>query len=198
MITTAINILDMLDEMGESYVGSWLSLFSCPKNPEIEYYLKNNAIEFAKKGISITYLVFGQDQDNTYLLGYYALTYKILRLDRNSISRTTEKKVARFGEFDALSGSYSLPAPLIAQFGKNYADKNIAKLFHGNELMDLALDQVAKIQHMAGGRLVYLECEENQILIDFYSKQGFIEFDKRFTTEDDPNAFYLQWMKILK
>lgn len=197
MITEAINILDLVDEMGESFVESWLSLFSCPHNPEIEHYIKNNALEFAKKGISITYLVFGQDQSNTFLVGYYALTYKILRVERSSISRTTEKRIARFGDYDELSGTYSLAAPLIAQFGKNYAD-SVPAGFHGTELMSLVLDQLQKIQRMAGGRLVYLECEDNPFLLDFYSRQGFTPFAKRYTTGDDKELFYHQMMKILK
>ncbi|MDY4791170.1 MAG: hypothetical protein SO237_01165, partial [Erysipelotrichaceae bacterium] len=34
-----------------------LQQFSCAKNLEIEKFVKNNAIDFAKKKISITYLV---------------------------------------------------------------------------------------------------------------------------------------------
>ncbi len=195
MIIEAINLLDLLDQAGESFVQTWLSSFSCKQNPEIEYYLKHNAINFAKKGISITYLIFGKEETTNYLLGYYAITYKILQVNRNNISRTVEKKIARFGEIDALSGSYSLPAPLIAQFGKNSSSPSA---INGSEMMSLALDQVQRIQHMAGGRTVYLECEDNPFLLDFYTRNGFTPFAKRYTTEDEPVTFYHQLLKFLK
>ena len=43
---------------GEDLLSSDLSDFSCPKNPDVEYFLLHNAIEFTKKDQSITYLVF--------------------------------------------------------------------------------------------------------------------------------------------
>ncbi len=183
--------------MGESFVKSWLSSFSRPKNSEVEDYLKNSAVDFAKKGISITYLVFGKDDKKSYLLGYYAVTYKILQVSRSNISRTTERRIARFGELDSLSNAYSLPAPLIAQFSKNFAD-GTPKILTGSELMKLALDQVQNIQHMAGGRIVYLECEDNQFILEFYKKNGFTVFSKRYTDDKDSVVFYHQLLKFLK
>lgn len=44
-----INILDMLGAIGEAELQQCLSDFSCPINPEIEQFVLNNAIEFAKK-----------------------------------------------------------------------------------------------------------------------------------------------------
>ena len=52
-----VNILDMIDAIGEDALISILSDFSCPKNLEIETFIKNKAIEFAKKKPSITYFV---------------------------------------------------------------------------------------------------------------------------------------------
>lgn len=50
---TVINILDLLETVGEEEIGSILSDFSCPQNPEIENFLHNNAVEFAKKKMSM-------------------------------------------------------------------------------------------------------------------------------------------------
>ena len=44
----AINILDMVDAIGEDAVKNILSDFSCPKNVEIESFVKQNALDFAK------------------------------------------------------------------------------------------------------------------------------------------------------
>ncbi len=70
---TVINILDMLETVGEDELCSILSDFLCLKNPEIECFIHNNAIEFAKRKMSITYLVFGGDAR---LIAYFALTHK--------------------------------------------------------------------------------------------------------------------------
>lgn len=74
-----INIQDLMGvntslNIGEKDLNDLLSDFSCPKNPQVEYFLHHNAIEFAKKGQSITYLVF--DNENTNLVGYFSLTIK--------------------------------------------------------------------------------------------------------------------------
>lgn len=49
----------MLESVGEDELSSILSDFSCPKNPEIERFIHNNAIEFAKRKMSITHTVSG-------------------------------------------------------------------------------------------------------------------------------------------
>lgn len=54
---TVANILDLLETIGEDKVSFALSEFSYPKNEEIEKFIHNNAIDFAKKKMSITYLV---------------------------------------------------------------------------------------------------------------------------------------------
>lgn len=58
------NILTLIDEengMGEKAVQNLLSHFSCPRSTEIEYFLKNNAIDFSKRRMSITYLVLDEN-----------------------------------------------------------------------------------------------------------------------------------------
>lgn len=53
-----INILDMIESVGEDTVNAVLSKFSCSRNKEIENFVQNNAVIFAKKKMSITYLVY--------------------------------------------------------------------------------------------------------------------------------------------
>ena len=50
----AVNIRAYLDKDEPTYIGeenlyNLLSDFSCPKNPDVEYFLLHNAIEFTKK-----------------------------------------------------------------------------------------------------------------------------------------------------
>ena len=69
-----INIRDYLplgndNKAGEPMLARVLSGFSCPKNPDVERFLKKNAVEFTKKSQSVTYLVFSVEGKE--LLGYY-------------------------------------------------------------------------------------------------------------------------------
>lgn len=66
-----INLRAYLDKdeqtyVGEESLGDLLSDFSCPDNPDVEYFLLHNAIEFTKKDQSITYLVFHAKTVNFY------------------------------------------------------------------------------------------------------------------------------------
>ena len=58
MSYNVVNILDLIEMLGEAPVQAALSDFSCPKNPDIERFLQQNAIPFARRKISMTHLVF--------------------------------------------------------------------------------------------------------------------------------------------
>lgn len=66
---TVVNILDMLEAIGEENLSAILSDFSCPINKEIENFVWHNAIESAKKKMSITYFLMDVEGDciNLYL-----------------------------------------------------------------------------------------------------------------------------------
>ena len=60
-----ISLKDMLDQFGDDQsVKKILSEFSCPLNADVERFLKNSAIEFAKQSIAPTYLVFSSYKSN--------------------------------------------------------------------------------------------------------------------------------------
>ncbi len=74
------NILDMVEEYGEDAVKEILSVFSCKRekdgeavslNPDIEHFIKNNAIQFARQKVSVSYIV-GDEDDGT-ILGYFTI-----------------------------------------------------------------------------------------------------------------------------
>lgn len=76
------------------------------------------------------------------------------------------KKHARF---DDASQTYALSAFLLAQFGKN--DHAIGEAaISGNDLMALAIDTLRIAQHVIGGGVIFLECEEQEKLLNFYQK----------------------------
>lgn len=54
---TIVNILDMLEAIGEQNLSVILSDFSCQINEEIENFVWNNVIEFAKRKMATTYFL---------------------------------------------------------------------------------------------------------------------------------------------
>ena len=186
----AINILDMVDAIGEDGVKNILSDFSCPKNVEIESFVKQNALDFAKRKMSITYLVF---DENGALVSIFALTHKAVQLANELLSSTMRRKIERHSRLDEQSNSYMLSAFLIAQFGKN---NKYEKHISGNELMDITMNILVAVQREIGGGVVYLECEEKQQLLAFYKneKNNFRVFGERYSNND--NIKYIQLLRL--
>ena len=184
---TVSNILDMIAIGQEDIIESYIQTFSCKKNlqtiekslnPDIERFLKNNAIQFAKMQTAVTYLIF--DNDDGALLGYYTLTHKAITVSAEGLSRQFKDKLQRFSSLDADTNSYTVSAYLIAQIGKNYAIENGIRI-SGSTIMDLANKTLLKAKKIIGGKIVYLDCDDNANLKSFY--QFFILFISSFTVE---------------
>ena len=187
-----VNILDLADIIGEEEVQSILSEFSCEKNMEIEVFVRKNALDFSKKKMSVTYLVFNED---TELAAIFALTHKAVQIGNDGLSKTAKKKMQRFAQLDEESNAYVISAFLIAQFGKNsgYHGEPLS----GNHLMSIVEDVLVQVQKQIGGSVVYLECEEKAVLLNFYQKEenGYRIFDDRFSLVD--NTKYIQLFKFI-
>lgn len=188
-----INILDMIEALGEDETRSILSDFSCSKNHEIENFVKKNAIDFAKRKISITYLVV--DRTET-VRAIFTLTHKALEVGNKSLSNTMRRRMQRYATLDERADSFMTSAFLIAQFGKNdvlVGEENIS----GNALMDLAFEVLTSVQHDIGGGLVYLECEDRKNLLTFYSSEpnAFFKFGERYSETD--NVKYIQLFRFI-
>ena len=186
---TVVNILDMTDAIGETAVKQLLSDFVCPKNHEIEHFIQQNALLFAQKKMSVTYLVIGEKSD---LAAVFTLTHKPLEIADCGLSATTKKRLRRFSVLDESTGSFHTSAFLIAQFGKNFAEG--VSSVPGDMLMELVFEILKKIQHDIGGGLVYLECEDRQSLLDFYQKNLFVPFGTRDSVSD--GIRYVQMMRL--
>ena len=178
-----VNIRAYLDKDEPTYIGEeslydLLSDFSCPHNSDVEHFLLHNAIEFTKKDQSTTYLVF--DAEDGALVGYYSLAIKPISVRNSDISKTMAKKLARVSILDEETQSYTTAAYLIAQLGKNYSltkDKQIP----GDVLLGFALETVEKLKYSVGGVMEFLECEDNEFLFDFYTRNHFKQFATRLT-----------------
>lgn len=199
MRATAINILDMIENSGLEMTNAVISGFSTqktkdsePLNPDIENFLKKNAIQFSREKKSITYLVM--DEDNGFLLGFFSLAHKPIEIPPVGMSKTKIRTIEKYARLHKILNAYDVSAFLIAQFGKNYAvaeDKRIS----GNDLMQIVNCELAEIQHRIGGGVKYLDCEADAKLIHFYQKeQGFTLYGERLSETDGKR--YLQYLKF--
>ena len=196
MIGNVFSIPDLLDMVGEDTTRDILSTFSCISdgvqlNEEVENFVRNNAVDFYKRKMSVTYIV---NDDNNKLSGIFTLTHKAIDIPAADMSNSQKRKINRFALLDQDSNLFRASAFLIAQFGKNYA-VNDGLNIRGTELMESAMSVLHDAQEMVGGGLVYLECEEdNSKAYDFYIKCGFKEFDKRYSESDE--RYYILMMKV--
>lgn len=201
MTVNSWNILDLISSVGEETVNMMLEAFSCVKsvegedvnlNPDIERFLKENAIQFAKEKKSITYLV--ADEEAGEILGYFTLAHKAVVITAEGFSKTMKKRISRYAVLNEESNTFTVSGFLIAQLGKNYAVEG-GNLIKGTELMHLAQNELLELQHRAGGGLVYLDCEADARLIRFYENEGFRLFGERISQNDGKR--YLQYMKFI-
>ena len=179
-----VNIRAYLDKdqptyIGEKYLSDILSDFSCPQNSDVEYFLLHNAIEFTKKDQSITYLVFHSEDAS--LVGYFSLAIKPISVRSTNISKTVAKKLSRVSTLDKETQSYTTAAYLIAQLGKNYSLPKEQQI-PGSILLGFALEAISKLNYSVGGVMEFLECEDNNFLLNFYTQNHFKPFDIRTTT----------------
>ena len=83
--------------------------------------------------------------------------------------------------------------------GKNYKDGNDT-VIDGSELLQMAIDKVKKAQNIVGGKFVYIECENNRKLIEFYEINGFVSFGRRELDKDEDNIngrYLIQMIRYL-
>ena len=194
-----IPLADILDEIGESDTENLLSSFSCPMNKDVETFLrtKSKAISMEQQRVSVTYLVFC---DNTFC-AYFALASKVITIEKGrSISNKTYERIQKFGACD--NDICTIPSPLIAQLGKNYANSN-NNLIDGDTLLEMACMYVKEVQKIIGGKVVYIECDDNDKLKNFYNRNGFVEFDRRELDADErqentDSKYLLRMLKYLK
>ncbi len=189
----------LLEELEEDSVKSILLSFVCPLNKDVEVFLNNKAIEFSKQGLAKTHLIFTSFKDKPVLIGYYALANKVIMVKEKALSKSLEKRIKKLATKSHELKSYYISAPLIAQLGKNFKD-GFNKLITGDELLKLACDQVAKVHSVIGGKIVYLESEDVEGLICFYSRNGFVNFGQRPLDKDETDLkgeYLIQMLKYL-
>jgi len=93
MTERAVALDDLLETIGEDFTSKILSDFLCPLNADVESFLKSKAIDFNRKAVAKTYLVFGQDDS---LLGYFTLSNRAVAGKIETLSKRMQERVDRF------------------------------------------------------------------------------------------------------
>ncbi len=196
-----VRLEHMLEKLGEDKVKHILLNFSCPLNRDVEHFLQKVAIEFAKQRLAVTYLIYTSYQSEITLIGYFALSNKPFVISQKVLSKEKRKRYGKFGVLEKDLKRYWISAPLIGQLSKNFTE-GVNKLITGDELLKLACDKVSEAQTLIGGRIVYLESEHCKKLMDFYERNGFVEFGKRKLDPDEVDIisgkYLIQMLKYLK
>ena len=196
-----VNLLEMVQGIGENRANEILSDFTCGGlNNDVEIFLKQKAILFAKQGWSQTHLVFASYKSKPVLVGYFTLAVKMITISRDkNLSNNYRKRLSRFSVFDDNIDKYVVPMQLIGQLGKNYYN-NYNTLITGDELLQIACMKVKEAQLISGGKFVYLECEDKEVLLQFYSNNGFVNFGRRSLDKDEQNIdgeYLIQMLKYM-
>lgn len=155
-----------MTEFGEDSTRQILDSFSCPRNTDVEDFLKSpsKAIKNEKTGNSRTYLILADPSAD--VLAYFSITFKQLIITGTNLSKSTVKRL------DGISNKRSeIRAFLIGQIGKNFGiPQNPIRLAH---ILDEAYSVLAAARELVGGRVVILECDDNPSLIKMYQDHGF-------------------------
>lgn len=188
-----INLKELFKSNMLDSIKSSLENFECSLNPDVEKFLKLNAIEFTKKNQSITYLVFENEAKD--LLGYFTLTVKPVSIFVNQFSNTQIRRISRIGKIDEDNNTFVLSAFLIAQLGKNYCEGINSKI-SGEKLMGLALQKIRHVQNMIGGMVVFVEADNKKKLLDFYIKKNKFCIVNMMEKSDSTNGL-IKMLKVL-
>ncbi len=178
-----LNLLEMLDAYGEDKLKAILSHFICPKNKDVEDFIQTRAVEFARQKIAMTYLVFS-DHAHPELLGYFTLANKFVSITENALSKTLQKRIAKFSQYDGELHRFLVSMPLIAQLGRNF-NPHLSAAISGQELLNAACCKVQEAQFIIGGKTVYIECADSPKLFQFYTASQFVQFGQRERDVDE-------------
>ena len=173
---------ELLQTKGESYVRSRIAQFSCLHNKDVDDFLRDDSIEFTNRMTSMTHVVI--DAETQEWLAYFTLAHKPISIEAAILSGTQRRRMERFCRSLSDKGEFVVSAYLIAQLGKN-GNVRECKPLKGDEIIEIALNQLREIQFKIGGQVVFLEMEKgNAKLTEFYHRNHFRAFDSRQSDED--------------
>lgn len=189
MTLTVISLQDLLDNQPEDIIiKQVLKTFHTLPNisngnvSDVEHFLHNKSIQFQKMGLAATHLVFSNYQNKQVLVGYFSLANKPISLKKSIFKKLSNSQKKRFKNLGFTLGdidqTYIVPANLVGQIGKNYNKKALqTKSISGDILLHLAEEKLEEVMLIVNGKYVWLECEPNDKLREFYARNGYQEVE---------------------
>ncbi|WOY89988.1 GNAT family acetyltransferase [Ligilactobacillus murinus] len=192
MALTVISLLDLLNsDNTEEEIKKLLFSFECKSlshgASDVEAFLHLKAINFERMDMARTYLILANYKQRPYLAGYFAIANKPLVIPKKQfqkLSTSQKKKLMGFGYKTDLR-NYECKGYLLGQLGKNYSElAKRANQINGNEILTLAYAKIKEAYAIVGGRVLYLECEDNEKIKAFYHDNGFRQLKDYVSTNN--------------
>ena len=140
---------------------------------EVSDFLHNKSIDYEQRSLSSTYLIYN---DRSQLVGYFTISNKGLIISKENYEKLLKKqqKKLSFNGRKLENGDYIVNSFLLGQLGKNF-NKNILEedKIKGVELLTIAYNLLIEIKNLINVKYLWIECEDNKKLLDFYSNFGF-------------------------
>lgn len=150
-----------------------LNTFNGRGESEVSDFLHNKSIDYEQRSLSSTYLIYN---DRSQLVGYFTISNKGLIISKESYEKLLKKqqKKLSFNGRKLENGDYIINSFLLGQLGKNF-NKNILEKdkIKGVELLTIAYNLLIEIKNLINVKYLWIECEDNKKLLDFYSNFGF-------------------------
>ena len=152
-----------------------IKTFKCSKNPDLEEYLSQKAIDSDERGNAKTHLLINNQLSIPEIVGYFTLTIKPILTD--GISKEMIKKIDGFSKDRKCVYFY-----LIGQLGLSdkYIGSNLGRL-----LLFSAIDMIERTQKIIGGRYILVDAFNCKPVVEFYKRNG---FTRLITSEDDSKS----------
>ena len=150
-----------------------LNTFKGREESEVSDFLHNKSIDYEQRSLSSTYLIYN---DRSQLVGYFNISNKGLIISKENYEKLlkTQQKKLSFNGRKLENGDYIVNSFLLGQLGKNF-NKNISEedKIKGVELLTIAYNHLIEIKNLINVKYLWIECEDNKKLLDFYSNFGF-------------------------
>lgn len=150
-----------------------LNTFNGRGKSEVSDFLHNKSIDYEQRSLSSTYLIYN---DRSQLVGYFTISNKGLIISKENYEKLlkTQQKKLSFNGRKLENGDYIVNSFLLGQLGKNF-NKNILEedKIKGVELLTIAYNLLIEIKNLINVKYLWIECEDNKKLLDFYSNFGF-------------------------
>ena len=143
--------------------------FSCKLDSDVEYFLKNTAKLFEKTAKARTYFLINKKKKKKKheidIVAYFSLALKTLIIPE-STSKNKRKKIDGLNKEASEATVY-----LIGQLARD--DSYDSNDISGKEILDSAIDLIEDVQTIVGGRIVLIECKDEEELLNFYKQNKF-------------------------